>query len=40
MEHNWLRPEPEWSLRTWVILALLCTLPLGLTVVLFTVGNH
>ncbi len=40
MEHEWLRPEPEWNIRTWVVLALLSMLPLGLGVVLFSVGNH
>jgi hypothetical protein len=40
MEHDWLRPESQWNLRTLITLALLCALPLGLTVVLFTTGNH
>jgi uncharacterized membrane protein len=34
---DWLRPDDQWSLRTWIILGLLSLLPIMLTIVLFTV---
>ena len=40
MERDWLRPEPEWTIRTWVVLTLLSMLPLGLAVVLFSVDGR
>jgi hypothetical protein len=40
MENDWLRPNSEWGLRTWVVLVLLCVLPVGLIILLFTVGIH
>jgi len=39
MEYDWLRPEPEWNVRTCVVLTLLSMLPLGLAVVLFSVDS-
>ena len=35
MTTEWLTPPPQWGLRTWVTLALLTLLPIGLITVLF-----
>ncbi len=35
MTNEWLTPAPQWGLRTWVALALLSLLPIGLITVLF-----
>jgi hypothetical protein len=36
MTTEWLAPDPQWGLRTWVTLALLALLPVGLFTVLFS----
>ena len=35
MTTEWLAADPQWGLRTWVTLALLALLPIGLVAVLF-----
>jgi hypothetical protein len=41
MEEEWMiyGSESEWGLRTWITLALLSLMPIGLMAVLLTVGT-
>ena len=38
MEYDWLAPRAQWGLRTWITLALLSLLPIGLIALLLTTG--
>jgi hypothetical protein len=39
MEEEWITHGSEWGLRTWITLALLSLMPIGLMAVALTVGT-
>jgi hypothetical protein len=40
MTNEWLTPASQWGLRTWVTLAFLSLLPIGLATVLFSPASR
>jgi hypothetical protein len=40
MTTEWLTPDSQWGVRTWVTLALLALLPIGLITVLFPLASR